>query len=82
MPALRSPVVDMIDVSDSTRSGRVTAIVWPIMPPIDTPITCARSMPSPSSRPKLSFAMSVSRYGASMWKPAIARTIGGTGASM
>ena len=44
-PARRLPVVDMIDVSESTRSGRRIAIVWAIMPPIDTPTTWAASMP-------------------------------------
>ena len=61
MPARRSPVVDMIEVSDSTRSGCSMAIVCPIMPPIDTPITWVRSIPSASSSPNVSAAMSVSR---------------------
>ena len=43
-PTLRRPVVDMIDVSDRTRSRWSMARVWPIMPPIDTPTTWARSM--------------------------------------
>ncbi len=61
VPTRRSPVVDSIDPSDSTRSGRVMAIVWAIIPPMDTPVTCARSIPSWSRSPKLSFAMSFSR---------------------
>ena len=31
----------MIEVSDSTRSGRSIAIVWAIIPPIEAPTTCA-----------------------------------------
>ena len=60
-PTRRSPVVDMIDVSESTRSGRSIAIVCAIIPPIDAPTTWARSMPRWSSRPNVSVAMSPSR---------------------
>ena len=60
-PTSGSPVVDMIDVSDSTRSGCSMAIVCTIMPPIDAPTMWARSMPRASSRPIPSAAMSVSR---------------------
>ena len=59
-----SPVIDMIEVSDSTRSGCWIAIVCTIMPPIDAPTMCARSMPSWSSSAHASAAMSVRRYGA------------------
>ena len=52
VPTRRSPVVDSIDPSDSTRSGLVMAIVWAIIPPMDTPVTCARSIPSSSRSPK------------------------------
>jgi hypothetical protein len=38
-PTIGSPVVDMIDVSDSTRDGCSIAIVWAIIPPIDAPTT-------------------------------------------
>ena len=59
-PTRRLPVVDMIDVRLRTRSGCSIAIVWAIMPPIDTPTTWAPSMPSASSRPTASAAMSLS----------------------
>ena len=64
-PYSGSPVVDIIEVSVSTRSGCSIAIVWAIIPPIDAPTTCARSIPSAVSRPKPSSAMSLSVYGAS-----------------
>ena len=35
MPTRRFPVVDMIDASELTRSGRPMAIDWAIMPPND-----------------------------------------------
>ena len=44
-PFQRLPVLDMIETSDSTRSGYFAAIVWAIMPPIEAPTTCARSIP-------------------------------------
>ena len=53
----------MIDTSESTRSGCRAAIVWAIMPPIDAPTMWAGSMPSSSSSPSPSSAMSASRYG-------------------
>ena len=62
VPTLRSPVVDMIDVSDSTRSGWSIAIRCTIIPPIETPTTCARSMPSAESSAMPSVAMSASVY--------------------
>ncbi len=61
VPTSGSPVVDMIEVSDSTRSGCSMAVVWAIIPPIDMPQTCARSTPRWSSRPATSAAMSLSR---------------------
>ena len=60
-PWRRSPVFDMIDVRLATRSGRRIAIVWAIIPPIDTPTTWARSTSRWSSRPSASSAMSASR---------------------
>ena len=57
-PTDGSPVLDMIDVSDRTRSGCSIAIVWAIIPPIDAPTRCALSSPSASSRPTVSAAMS------------------------
>ena len=60
-PLLRSPVLDMIDVSDRTRCGCSIAMVCAIMPPIDIPTTCACSIPSASSRPMASLAISVIR---------------------
>ena len=40
---------DITDVIDSSRSGCSMAIVCTIIPPIDSPITCARSTPIASS---------------------------------
>jgi hypothetical protein len=54
------PVVDIMLVSVRTRCGRAIAMVWAIMPPIETPTTCAESRPRWSSRPKASSAMSAS----------------------
>ena len=59
-----SPVVDITDVIDSSRSGCSMASVWTIIPPIDRPITCARSTPQASSTASASRAMSDSRYAA------------------
>ena len=57
-PTFESPVVDMIEHSDSVRSGKSMAKVWAIIPPIDAPPMWARSMPRASSRPAPSAAMS------------------------
>ena len=65
-PLHRAPVLDMIDASDSTRSGCRNAIVWAIMPPIDAPAMCARSIPRQSSSPTPSSAMSASVYAAAL----------------
>ena len=59
-PDQRAPVLDMIEHSDSTARGCSIAIVWAIMPPIEAPTTCARSIPRWSSRPTASPAMSES----------------------
>ena len=59
-PDQRAPVLDMIEHSDSTRSGCSIAIVWAIIPPIEAPTMCARSMPRWSSSPTASPAMSES----------------------
>jgi len=45
LPTSRFPVVDMIDVKESTRSGWLAASIWAIIPPIDAPTTWAFSMP-------------------------------------
>ena len=50
--------VDMIEVRLATLSGWRMASAWAIIPPIDMPTTCARSMPRASSRPAASSAMS------------------------
>ena len=52
------PVVDITDVSVSTRSGCSMATAWAIIPPSDAPTTWARSTPRWSSRPTASVAMS------------------------
>ena len=59
-----SPVVDITDVIDSSRSGCSMARVCTIIPPIDRPITWARSTPQASSTASASSAMSDSRYAA------------------
>ena len=73
-------MLDSIEASDSTRSGDRIAIVWAIMPPIELPTTCARSIPRWSSSPKASAAMSLRRYGTSTGIPAISAITFGTGA--
>ena len=60
------PVVDMIDVSDRTRSGCSMAIVWTIIPPIEAPTMCAAGISSASSNPTASAAIVDSVYGASI----------------
>ena len=40
-PTVRLPIVDMMLVSERTRAGCSIAIVCTIIPPIDTPTTCA-----------------------------------------
>ena len=40
-PCRRLPVLDMIEVRLSTRSGWSMVSCWAIIPPIDTPTTCA-----------------------------------------
>ena len=73
-PTVRLPVVDMMLVIDRTRPGAPSAIVWTIMPPIDTPTRWAEVMPRWSSRPKASPARSSSEYGACRLRPAKAST--------
>jgi hypothetical protein len=80
-PTVRSPVLDMIYVSDWTRSGCSIATVCAIIPPIDAPTTCAPSSPSASSRPTVSPAMSDSVYEAEEISPANADTTAGAGAA-
>ena len=52
------PVVDMIEVSVRTRSGKTMASSCAIMPPIDAPTMWAERMFNASSRPTTSVAMS------------------------
>jgi hypothetical protein len=61
-PYCGSPVRDIADVSESSRSGCSIARRWTIIPPIDSPSTCARSAPTASSAAIASPAMSVSVY--------------------
>ena len=61
LPYSGSPVDDITDVIDSSRSGCSMAIVWTIIPPIDRPITWACSTPHASSTARPSPAMSESR---------------------
>ena len=49
--------------------GKSIATRWAIIPPSEAPTTCARSIPSSSSRPTASAAMSSSRYGGSPPSP-------------
>ena len=48
-PTNRRPVLDMIEVSERTRSRKCSAIVCAIIPPMETPTTWARSWPRWSS---------------------------------
>ena len=73
-PTDRLPVVDMMLVRDRSRCGCSTAMVWAIMPPIETPTTWAVSRPRWSSRPNASAAMSRMEYGARTRRPAKARS--------
>ena len=57
-PAARSPVVDIIEVSDRIRSGYSMATVWAIIPPSDAPARWALARPSASNSPTVSAAMS------------------------
>ena len=54
------PVVDMIDTRLFILEGWLIATSCAIMPPIDAPTTCARSIPSASSKAAASAAMSSS----------------------
>ena len=45
-PTDRSPVVDMMEQAERKRSGWWMTSAWVIMPPMETPTTWARSMPS------------------------------------
>ena len=55
----REPLVVMISVRLATRSGQWAAMCCAIMPPSEAPTTCARAMPSASSTPTASAAMSL-----------------------
>ena len=54
----RAPEVVMISVRLLTRCGCLAAMCCAIMPPIDAPQMCACAMPSASSTPSASAAMS------------------------
>ena len=60
-PTCLLPVVEKMEVSDSTRCGACAATFWAIMPPMDMPSTCACSAPRWSSRAITSLAMSLIR---------------------
>jgi hypothetical protein len=62
-PALLPMGEVMIAVRVRTRAAWCTASHWPSAPPSETPTTCARSMPCPSSTATVSAAMSASVYG-------------------
>ena len=55
-------VVDMIDAMLRTRSGKSIAMYCTMPPPSDAPAMCALSIPSASSRPIPSAAMSLTVY--------------------
>ena len=61
-PYSGSPVRDITDVIDSSRSGCSIAMTCTIIPPIDSPITWARSTPIASSTAIPSAAMSEMLY--------------------
>ena len=61
-PVIREPVLDMIEVSERTSSGRRAASVWEIIPPIEAPTRWTGPSSSASIRPAASSAMSSSRY--------------------
>ncbi len=65
----RAPLEVIISVRLLTRCGARAARCWAIIPPIDAPQTWARAMPSASSTPMLSDAMSTSVYGLLTLKP-------------
>ena len=56
----RAPLDVIISVRLLTRGAWRTASCCATMPPIDAPHTCALAMPSVSSRPAVSSAMSAS----------------------
>ena len=55
---LGRPVVDMIEMRLLVIDGWLIATNCAIMPPIEAPATCARSIPSAARRPAASAAMS------------------------
>ena len=57
-PTARSPVVDMIEASDRTRSGHLVASSWAIIPPSEIPATWADATPAASSTATASSAIS------------------------
>ena len=60
-----SPVVLITEINALIRCGCSMAMVWTIIPPIDTPNTAARSTSRWSSNPMPSAAMSDRVYGTS-----------------
>lgn len=76
-PTRIEPVVDMIDVNVRTRAGCCAASACPIMLPIDTPTTWVPPIPSTSSSPAASRAISPRWYCAG-WPPrSMPMTLGG-----
>ena len=61
VPWRRLPVFDMIEQRLSTRSGWSMVSCWAIIPPMETPTTCAAGTPRWSSSATASAAMSESR---------------------
>ncbi len=55
---MRGAGFDMIEVSDSTRSGCSTVSCWAIIPPREAPTTCAAGQPTASITASASPAMS------------------------
>ena len=60
-PTARSPVVDMMELAVRKRSGWLITSAWVIMPPMETPTTCALAMPSSARSAAASSAMSSTR---------------------
>ncbi len=60
-PTKRSPVVDMMEQAVANRAGWWITRAWVIMPPMEAPTTCARSMPRWARSAAASSAMSSMR---------------------
>ena len=81
-PTAGEPVVDMIEHSERTRCGKSIATCWAIIPPIEAPTMCALSIPSASSSPAVSAAMSGIPYGTPEVSPDSSAPKSGGGASI